>query len=609
MKFRYFFIIILVIELFLQINRIVNKGNYFSVKQEVSLEKAAAKSSKVKFEHPQKILVYQNTASEQSQRITKNLEEAFKYNKINYKLVDIGEVVPTAEYDVFVFATDTFIGFHREMFDGILKEVSENGKGLVFLNNTPYNPFNEAAGIIKTGKIIERSTGIKFSEHLFPGLDAHEPSENLIVYPTMEVETEKDIKVFAKNKEGIPLLWERKYNKGRILYTNASFFADKTARGLMNQWIAYGSDWYITPIMNARLMHIDDFPAPIPRGADSVINTHYHVGTRDFYRQIWWKDMLEIGSRRKIIYSGFIIIDYNHAVRKGLMNRISDLTLKDLSLNGRELFLDEGEMGVHGYNHNPLLYDRKDVDFAALNYKPWATQEDMAAGIDQVNKYVEELFGKNVKLYTYVPPSNMLRKEGLEMLVKNYPDLKAISSLFYGTDSGGVYIQEIGRNKDFPSVYNLPRFSSGFYYDEDEMWDIFNAFAVYGYWSHFIHPDDLISKDRSRNKSWVELKEEFEKVIVSVEDKLPFLEPMRAMDMTKRYINIEDLKIQSEKRGSDIHIALTDYREPFKALIRINGKKIKGISSGSFEEVYTAGNSKIYLLSIEKEDITIQLGD
>ena len=122
--------------------------------------------------------------------------------------------------------------------------------------------------------------------------------------------------------------------------------------------------------------------------------------------------MLEIGSRRKIIYSGFIIIDYNHAVRKGLMNRISDLTLKDLSLNGRELFLDEGELGVHGYNHNPLLYDSKDVDFASLNYKPWGTQEDMAAGIEQVNKYVEELFGKNVKLYTYVPPSNMLRKEG-----------------------------------------------------------------------------------------------------------------------------------------------------------------------------------------------------
>lgn len=140
MKFRYFFIIILVVELFLQINRIVNKGNYFSVKQEISFEKAVAKSSKVKFEHPQKILVYQNTASEQSKRITKNLEEAFKYNKINYKLIDIGEVVPIAEYDVFVFATDTFIGFYREMFDGILKEVSENGKGLVFLNNTPYNP-------------------------------------------------------------------------------------------------------------------------------------------------------------------------------------------------------------------------------------------------------------------------------------------------------------------------------------------------------------------------------------------------------------------------------------------------------------------------------------
>ena len=63
------------------------------------------------------------------------------------------------------------------MFDTLLKEVSENGKSIIFLNNTPYNPFNEAAGIKKIGKIIERSTGIKFSEHLFPGLDAHEPSE------------------------------------------------------------------------------------------------------------------------------------------------------------------------------------------------------------------------------------------------------------------------------------------------------------------------------------------------------------------------------------------------------------------------------------------------
>ena len=90
MKFKYFFIIILVIELFLQINRIVNKGNYFSVKQEVSLEKGSAKSSKAKLEHSQKILVYHNKTSEQSQRIIKNLEEAFKYNKIDYKMVDIG---------------------------------------------------------------------------------------------------------------------------------------------------------------------------------------------------------------------------------------------------------------------------------------------------------------------------------------------------------------------------------------------------------------------------------------------------------------------------------------------------------------------------------------
>ena len=609
MKFKYFFIIILVIELFLQINRIINKGNYFSVKQEFSMVKSPAKSSNYKFTHSQKMLVYYNKNSEQSLKITGNLKEAFKYNKINYTLVDIGEVIPIEEYDTFVFSTDSFIGFHREMFDSMLKDVSEKGKSLVFLNNTPYNPFNEAAGIVNVGKLIDRSSGIKFVEKLFPGLDEYEPSDKLVTYPTMQVELQKDVKIFAKNKENVPLLWERKHGKGTILYTNASFFADRTARGLLNQWISYGNEWYITPILNARLMHIDDFPAPVPRGEDAVIKNYYHMSTRDFYKEIWWKDMIEIGNRRNVIYSGFIIMDYNHSVKKKDMKRISDITLKDITLEGRELFMNKGELAVHGYNHNPLLYDRKDINFKELNYVPWPSQEDMAEGIKQVNSYVKELFGKNVKIYTYVPPSNMLKKEGVEVLAKHFPDLTTISSIFYGMDEGGAYIQEVGRNKDVPRLYNLPRFSSGFYYDEDEMWGIFNAFAVYGYWSHFMHPDDLISSDRSRNKTWSELKEEFEKILLIMEEKLPFLEPMKSVEMTKRYMDIEDMKIMSERNGDSLHVGMTDFRGPFKMLVRIRNKKIRNVSSGKYKEVYKAGNSRIYLITVEKEDMTLYLGD
>ena len=191
MKIKYIFILILVIELFLQMNRLINKVNYFEINQDVSLEKSIAKSTKQQFSNPQKILVYYNGTSEQSKSIVLNVKEIFNYNKINYKLVDIGEEVSTKEYSTFIFATDTFIGFKKVMFDKIIKEVF-NGKNLIFLNNSPYNPFNEISGINKINKLIDSSKGIKFIEKLFPGIDTHEPSEKMVVFPTMKVELKKN---------------------------------------------------------------------------------------------------------------------------------------------------------------------------------------------------------------------------------------------------------------------------------------------------------------------------------------------------------------------------------------------------------------------------------
>ena len=71
------------------------------------------------------------------------------------------------------------------------------------------------------------------------------------------------------------------------------------------------------------------------------------------------------------------------------MKEISDLNLKDLSLNGRELFTSNGEMGIHGYNHNPYLYYSKDVDFKGLNYLPWESQENMGESAKELLKYVK----------------------------------------------------------------------------------------------------------------------------------------------------------------------------------------------------------------------------
>jgi len=106
-----------------------------------------------------------------------------------------------------------------------------------------------------------------------------------------------------------------------------------------------------------------------------------------------------------------------------------------------------------------------------------------------------------------------------------------------------------------------------------------------------------------------ELKQEFDKLIGEVEAAHPYLESIRASELTQRYINIEDLKIQSEKRDNKIYVGMENYREPFYMTVRIRNNSIKNISSGTFKEIYDTEDSKIYLLHVENPDLIITLGE
>ena len=85
-KFIYFFIAIFIIVLILQINRVIDKGGFFSLEQNFSFDKKPAKNTIFTFDKPQKMLVFYNEKSSQSKDILKNLEESFIFNKINYTL-------------------------------------------------------------------------------------------------------------------------------------------------------------------------------------------------------------------------------------------------------------------------------------------------------------------------------------------------------------------------------------------------------------------------------------------------------------------------------------------------------------------------------------------
>lgn len=606
MKFKYFFIIILLIAGILQFNRIMDKGKYFSVKQEFSFEKSPAKNTSLIFEHPQKYLIFYNPSSASSKNILYNLRKTFEFTKAQFDIADITATPDISKYDYFIFATDDFLGFKKIIFENIKEKISSQGGTIFILANTKYNPFNKISGINKTNNFSDDEHGVNFKEKIFPGIDSFSPGNTMISSSVLNVELDEKVNILAETNNNLPLIWENDFGNGKIIYTNSNFFEANIVRGVMNQIISYGSDWYINPILNSKLIHIDDFPSPVPRHENEIIRKSYGMDTGDFFNKIWWKDMVALAERRNLIYSGFIIIDYNNNVHSSDMKEIPKITLLDLDKRARELLLNQGELGIHGYNHDPLVFEG-DTDFKALNYVPWENDSDIAAGLKNVSFTVEELLGKNVKLYSYVPPSNILKNRGKEILLKSFPNLKTISSLFYGDEEKGAFITEIGKDDEFPSIYTMPRFSSGFFYDKDDLWGIFNAIAIYGYMSHFVHPDDIISDDRGFGKDWSQLYKEFEAMILEVEKRFPYFEPSTNSGLTQKYINMEDIKIYSEKDNNTLKIGIDNFRKPFSALVRIRNNNIKSISSGEYRLVNRYKNNNIYLIKFMNQDTIIKL--
>lgn len=607
MKSKYFIVLILIVAGLVQGIRFLDKGDYFSLKQNYEFQVRGKKEENIKLETYQKYLVFYSPKSFVSQEILQNLEESFKFSKINYDKVEIDKNIDVSSYQNFIFVTDTFLGFRKNVYQNIREKIAREGGGIFLLTNPPYSPFNRYVGIesldIKDSYI---GKGIKFFTKFFPGLDSLVMKNNELAGYTHKPKLSSEVEIIAKDSEEIPILWKKALGKGEIYYVNTSLFAEKIARGLMTQIISLGSPWYIGVNLNSKLVHIDDFPSPIPRYKDEIIYKSYGMDTYDFYNQIWWKDMEALARRKNIKYSAFIIGDYNDDVDKEKMKESHTLTLRDLDKRGRRLFIHGGELGIHGYNHNPLAFEG-DIDFEELNYHPWKSDKDVDEGLRKLDEIIKELWGEDIKIYSYVPPSNILTFRGKKILYNHYPNLKIISSLFYGDGDKGSFVTEVGRDSDFPSIYLLPRFSSGFSKDEEKMWNIYNALAMYGYFSHFVHPDDILSEDRGYGKDWEQLLREFEGILGDLNENLPYLEPTLNYQLLEKYLNIENIKIYSERKGDQIEIEVKNFTSPFNIFFRLKDSKIADVSSKKYKVLGEYKDNTLYQIEIDRENFVIEL--
>ena len=347
---------------------------------------------------------------------------------------------------------------------------------------------------------------------------------NFIYNASLLVSLDDHAKLLAKSPEGIPLLWRTAFGEGAFVVYNGSMLEEKLNRGFLAGAVSMLQPDFMYPIYNSKVFFIDDFPAPIAKGRNAAIYEQYEKDLPTFYKDIWWPNMLEIAKRHNLRYTGVLIETYGDDVDPPYVYPV-DASRLNLISYGREIIKSGGELGIHGYNHQPLNRDTKIA--AQFDYNVWENEQNMVASIEEVLDFTKGSF-PNYTVASYVPPSNVLSAEGRVALKKAWPELTVIASLFNEDETNAAYVQEYEIAPD--GIIEMPRVTSGYTERPFDRWAEANVMTSVGIYSNFLHPDDAISEDRSYNMTWAQIYKGFEENMARVEKTYPWVRAMTATE-------------------------------------------------------------------------------
>ncbi|MBD2864244.1 DUF2194 domain-containing protein [Paenibacillus oceani] len=477
----------------------------------------------------------------------------------------------------------------------------ENG-GYVFLADSPELNDTFYRLYRKLGIVAARSTGLSrgivLTSNVLIGEKGLVTEDPIIANTSVIVELDDKSRLLAKSTEGIPLLWDYSYGKGKFMVFNGSMMSGKVNRGLLAGALSMLEPDFIYPIFNSKIFYIDDFPAPIPRGIDDDIFRDYRRDIPAFFKEIWWPDMLKVAKRYDVKYTAALIESYNDRVEPPFHAPI-DADLKGLLGYGREVLKSGGEIGLHGYNHQSLQRNRIVADW--YGYRSWRNPEHMVDSIREAVEFASKAF-PDYKMISYVPPSNVLSPEGREALKKGWPGMAVISSLYAIDMEKREYAQEFEVAPD--GILEMPRLTSGYYEKPFDRWMMANGITLFGFFSHFIHPDDLLSDDRSNNMSWEELYREFNSMLERLDRVYPWL---RHSTSSEAAVDVEEVltsKVDIRRQGGKISGTIEQLRTEQHFILRTE-RSIQDVSGCKVRKI----DDSAYLVTAVQANFEITLGD
>ncbi len=313
---------------------------------------------------------------------------------------------------------------------------------------------------------------------------------------SLSVSLREEATVYARTgDEGVPLVWGTKSGAGRVVVDNIGIY-DKIMRGIYAASFSLLCDAAAYPVINSAVFYLDDFPSPVPGGDGTYIRRDYGMSIADFYSKVWWPDLMRLAQQYSIRFTGVMIENYEDDTQSAPV-RQSDT--QQFRYYGSLLLQQGGEVGFHGYNHQPLVLP--DTDYKDLySYRQWPSEEAIVVAMNELIDFQKTVL-PNTEGSVYVPPSNILSAAGRKVLGSKVSQIRTIASTYFEDGTSLPYVQEFGVASD--GIVEQPRIVSGGMVGDTYMrLAAMSELNMHYVSTHFMHPDDLLDVDRGAAEGW-----------------------------------------------------------------------------------------------------------
>lgn len=392
-----------------------------------------------------------------------------------------------------------------------------------------------------------------------------------------------------------PLIWSTFVNSGSAVVCNIGIYG-KVLRGFYASAFSLLGSATAYPVINSAAFYLDDFPSPVPSGNGKYIKRDYNMSIAEFYSQVWWPDLVRLAERYGIRFTGVMIENYGDDTKDDPVRQTDGAQFE---YYGGLLLRQNGEIGYHGYNHQPLVLPNTDYG-KEYAYVQWSNRKAIVDSLNELIAFQKDVLPAATSS-VYVPPSNILSQEGRKIIGEDVSQIRAIASTYMPSDSSLTYVQEFGVAAD--GVVEAPRIVSG-----GMVGDMYMRLAavselnMHYVSTHFMHPDDLLDEDRGAKEGWKKYYQGLENYLDWLESSAPSIRMQTGTECAAAIQRFSGLTVSMETSDDSWDLKLGNLTDQGWLMFRANNGTPGRVRGGSLTKL--TGN--LYLLKATNATVHIK---